>query len=443
MVIVCILSFFFSFSSFLFIELLLLHAHIHTHALHPYPFKTLPLLSSSSSSSSRLKQCCTIDHLIASPLAFANTTQASKFWVKFSDIPALQHPSIRTTQGSITHVDTVRKLATIKSTTTGETLEHSYDYFIAATGLRRVWPVVPQSLTREEYLLETSEHVRSVQNATEGVVVIGGGAVGIEMAAELKLMEPQLRVTLVHSRDKLLSAEPLPDDVREAALKCLKEGGVDVILGRGRVLANSTTQSEDGKSLQKLTLQDGSHLTASHVISAVSAQLPTTSYLPSQVLDEEGLVKIDPEFKFLSNGPNHERHFAIGDIARWSGIKRCGGAMAMGHRAAETVHKQILNDRANVGLKIEPWPEMPPMIALAVGKKAVVYDPTAGCRYGEDQMKIFFDDDLGFKGCWNHLSMSEPWTLADSKTLPEATCRGETAGVAGHVRDAIDAIKIS
>lgn len=51
----------------------------------------------------------------------------------------------------------------------------SYDYLIAATGLRRPFPVQSQAQTRKAFLLEAGEHIHSVQNATAGVVVVGGG----------------------------------------------------------------------------------------------------------------------------------------------------------------------------------------------------------------------------------------------------------------------------
>jgi hypothetical protein len=44
-----------------------------------------------------------------------------------------------------------------------------------------------------------------------------------------------------------------------------------------------------------LTLEDGSHVVASHVINAISKSVPSTKYLPSSVLDGEGLVKINKQ----------------------------------------------------------------------------------------------------------------------------------------------------
>jgi NADH dehydrogenase FAD-containing subunit len=232
------------------------------------------------------------DHTIGSPLALSSPDYATKAWRKFDDIAALQHPSVRITQGSLMNVDPDQRVATIRLSGSEQTEEDRYDFFIAATGLRRVWPVVPQSLTKEKYLAETADHIECVTTASHGTVVIGGGAVGIEMAAEAKLCHPHTSVKLVHSRSKLLSSEPLPDEVKNLALEALRDAGVEVFLS-ARVTATTASIGPDGQPMQTLTLQDGSHLVASQVISAISRSVPTTSYLPKKALDSEGLVKID------------------------------------------------------------------------------------------------------------------------------------------------------
>ena len=233
------------------------------------------------------------DHLIGSPLAFASNAYATKAWAKFSDIPALQHPDVDCVQGSLVQVSPDVMEATIKLNMTGETVHRSYDYFIAATGLRRNFLVVPQSLTKKRYLLETATHVRETQHAEQGVVVIGGGAVGIEMAAETKLCHPSIKVTLVHSRDQLLSAEPVTSECKEVALHALREAGVEVILNQ-RVM--DVTADDQKKALARIvTLQDGTTIPASQIITAISKSVPATSYLPRSVLNDDGLVRIDDQ----------------------------------------------------------------------------------------------------------------------------------------------------
>lgn len=112
------------------------------------------------------------------------------------------------------------------------------------------------------------------------------------MASEIKTIEPWQKVTLVHSRDKLLSAEPLPDDFKDRSLEMLKETGVEVILGQ-RVIETATVQSDGEPTSWKLTLSGGQHIKAGHVITAISRSSPTSGYLPSAALDKDGYVKID------------------------------------------------------------------------------------------------------------------------------------------------------
>lgn len=113
--------------------------------------------------------------MIGSPLALASKEYALKAWTRFVDLPALHTPEISFTQGSVISVDCEEKKASIRETGSSTIRDESYDFLVASTGLRRAWPVVPQSLKREEYVLEVNEHIERVKNAREGVVVIGGG----------------------------------------------------------------------------------------------------------------------------------------------------------------------------------------------------------------------------------------------------------------------------
>ncbi|CZR68822.1 related to pyridine nucleotide-disulphide oxidoreductase AMID-like [Phialocephala subalpina] len=350
-------------------------------------------------------------HLIGSPLALAYEDFAQKAWVKYDDLPALKAPGVSWVQARATSVDPEMKVAIITNTLSGETTEESYDYLIVSTGLRRDWPTVPQSLRRKEYLAEATAHIRAARSARE-CVVIGGGAVGIEMAAELKLVEPSLDVKLIHSRDRFLSSEPLPDEFKDRTAAVLREGGVDLILSR-RVNEIIPINKEDEKPLFDLTLSDGSVLKAGHVISAISHGIPSTSFLPPSSLNEHGYVNISSTLNFKSTAPNHLSHFAVGDIANWSGIKRCGAAMAMGHIAATNVYQQLLQKKFGSEPKFAEFPEVPPMIALAVGKQAVLYGEKEGTTWGEDKMDMMFGSDLGWSICWNYLRLGYDGTTGE------------------------------
>jgi thioredoxin reductase len=111
------------------------------------------------------------------------------------------------------------------------------------------------------------------------------------MAAELKILNPQQKVTLIHSRKRLLSSEPLPDDFAERVESILRETGVEVILGQ-RVIETTAVDAENDTRFWNLTLSDGRKLKAGHVLSAISQSIPTSTYLPKEALNAEGYIKV-------------------------------------------------------------------------------------------------------------------------------------------------------
>ncbi|KAI1113197.1 FAD/NAD(P)-binding domain-containing protein [Nemania sp. NC0429] len=349
-------------------------------------------------------------HIIGSPLAMASKEYAEKAWVEYKHVKVLQRPNVTFVQGTVTDVDCEDKRATIVDRRTQKTRVESYDFFVAATGLRRVWPVVPQALTREAYLKEVGAHCDRVLNSTAPILVVGGGAVGIEMAAELKHTKPSLQVTLAHSRDKLLSAEPLPDMVKDCALELAEQAGVDVLLSHR--LASSTpitTSADDGSQLlYEVEFTNGHKMVASEVITAISNSIPTSGYLPRDALDADGYVNVRPTMQLPAGVPNAESHFAVGDMIRWSGIKRCGGALYEGKIAASNVHEIMLQQHQQLDDDKEPdlmqLTEFPPMIGLAVGNSGISYG-AEGMNHGPQVMKVFFEDDLGFRIVWDHLRL--------------------------------------
>jgi hypothetical protein len=71
--------------------------------------------------------------------------------------------------------------------------------------------------------------------------------------------------------------------------------------------------------------------------------------------------------------------------------------MAMGHNAAFNIHQQMLESQFGHRPGFTEFPEVPSTIALAVGKKAILYNPSGGAQSGAEVMKNFFGDDLGLK----------------------------------------------
>jgi hypothetical protein len=215
------------------------------------------------------------------------------------------------------------------------------------------------------------------------------------MAAELKHINPSVQVTLAHSRGKLLSAEPLPDMVKDCALELAEQGGVDVLLNH-RLASSIPTKNADGLVEYEVEFTNGHKMVVSEVITAISNSIPSTSYLPETALDADGYVNIRPNLQLPAGVPNAESHFAVGDLIHWSGIKRCGGAMHMGKFAGWNIYQLMLQELQGKEPELNKLDEIPPMIGLAVGKNGVSFGPE-GMNHGPQVMHYFFEEDLGFR----------------------------------------------
>ena len=75
------------------------------------------------------------------------------------------------------------------------------------------------------------------------------------MAAELKLVHPSKAVRLVHSRGRLLSSEPLPDEVKDKTLELMRDAGVDVLLNsRVTEVKEVREGGEEGEEVYKVKI---------------------------------------------------------------------------------------------------------------------------------------------------------------------------------------------
>jgi hypothetical protein len=70
--------------------------------------------------------------------------------------------------------------------------------------------------------------------------------------------------------------------------------------------------------------------------------------------------------------------------------------MHMGYLAAVNIHQLIKKSLSGTIPDFMELDEVPPMIGLAVGRKALSYWPGGGTTSGEDVMEAFFGQDLGF-----------------------------------------------
>ncbi len=127
-----------------------------------------------------------------------------------------------------------------------------YDYLILATGSDYAAPMKPSALelthaARCEGVSAIHQRLAALHKQGGEVLVIGGGAVGVEMVGELAVRFPALKVTLVSSSARLLADQTAA--VSTAALQWCEQHGVRVLLGtRANRAVDAPAKSENATS---------------------------------------------------------------------------------------------------------------------------------------------------------------------------------------------------
>ncbi|KAI1370762.1 FAD/NAD(P)-binding domain-containing protein [Hypoxylon crocopeplum] len=139
--------------------------------------------------------------------------------------------SLEADGGKVTWIkDRVATIArdNVRLESTGE--EIPYEFLIVATGGGATDSLpsrVPANGKKEglELMREMQRRIREAKD----LVVVGGGAAGVELATDAKSKYPEKRVVLVHSRDAVMHR--FGPRLQAAAMDGIKELGIDIIVG--------------------------------------------------------------------------------------------------------------------------------------------------------------------------------------------------------------------
>lgn len=183
--------------------------------------------------------------------------------------------------------------------------EIGFDIAVIATGTRARIPPFPGTRLEGVLSLRTIadvERLRSKLNHGRRVVIVGGGYIGLEVAAVLREMGKD--VAIVEAEDRLLKrvcAEPTGRFFE----RLHRDFGVDVITG-ARVAGLTGDRQVDG-----VTLGDGRRLSADLVLLAVGAQANAELAQDAGLAVQDGIV-VDALGRTSAAGI-----YACGDCARY------------------------------------------------------------------------------------------------------------------------------
>ncbi|CDO72240.1 hypothetical protein BN946_scf184970.g92 [Trametes cinnabarina] len=193
--------------------------------------------------------------------------------------------------------------------------EIPYSALVLATG--SIWPG-PINFPQKD--ADVRAHINSWRSKYEKanhVVIVGGGAVGIETAGEVKEAWPQKKkVTLVHSENLLLN-DTYPDKFRKDIEQRVRRKGISLILGDKLDIPPEGTVG--------VTTEKGKELPDADLVVPAFGSRPNTGFISTlgqDVVTQHGTVRVD---KFLEV-PGHPGVFAAGDIIDWKEQKQAAKA---------------------------------------------------------------------------------------------------------------------
>ncbi|GES66314.1 putative mercuric reductase [Aspergillus terreus] len=231
-----------------------------------------------------------------------------------------------------------------------------YEYLVIATGASAGLPSRVPALDKQSGMEMLRIEQDTLRDATD-VVIVGGGSVGVELAADAKERYPEKNVTLVHSRDRLLNAR-FGRKLGEAALKELTGLGVNVRL-RERVVKESD---------QAVELPSGESIPCDYLVNCVG-QRPNSGLieaLSTESVSESGHIKVQPTLQIT--GPLFTRTYAAGDVIESDGVKNARGAIEQAEVVAENIVR-ALNSQKQIEYHVRWWEGM---TRLSVGLNKII-----------------------------------------------------------------------
>ncbi|OKL64231.1 hypothetical protein UA08_00706 [Talaromyces atroroseus] len=285
-----------------------------------------------------------------------------------------------------------------------------FAYLAVATGASLSEPgsmKYDDKLSSIQYLKSHQENVKK----SKSILIVGGGAVGIQIATDMKEYYPEKDVVVVHSREHLM---PLfHSKMHDLVKKRFDELGIKLVTG-SRVVVPTNGFPTDGSKFE-VHLTNGSKLTTELVILA-TGQTPNNSLIKdltpsgteSLINPENGFIRIRPTMQFLDK--KYPNLFAVGDIAD-TGL----------HKAARPGSAQAAVVAKNIQALVEgrepqehfSW--SPRAIHLSLGLKQNVKFRNPNVAEGQTEPSINMSEDghedLGVERAWARMGVSvdSPW----------------------------------
>jgi apoptosis-inducing factor 2 len=229
---------------------------------------------------------------------------ARDYWIPFDRFRRLDR--VRTVQATLTKLDLAARTV-VGRREDGATIVEQYDALIISTG-------VTNGFWRQPTLQSADDIGAGLRAAHErltaagSVVIVGGGAAAVSSAVNMATTWPEKRIDLYFPGERALGEyHPGTWERMRGRLTDLRVG---LHPGHRAVVSNGFAGDEiTGEPVHWSTGQPPA--SADAVLWAIGRVRPNTDWLPPELLDEHGFVRVTPELRV----PGHRGLFAVGDVA--------------------------------------------------------------------------------------------------------------------------------
>ncbi|KAI8601804.1 hypothetical protein EDD21DRAFT_373586 [Dissophora ornata] len=310
-------------------------------------------------------------HCIASYRALVQKDFAKNLWIPYTNLFPKTSPH-KVVQGTVQNIFHDHVLLSsdkpISSSDITDPWRIDFDYLVIATGSMVPSPAkwkVDSAAEGLRLLEKTQEDIKQ----SERIVIVGGGACGVEMAGELKYAFPSKSVTLIHQASDLVNYPKFPQSFKDHTRRYLESYGVEVILNERADIPGLSRENSVQKAERTIRLK-GSGRTIQSDLQFFSIGMSVDTSLLSTLLpagEESGKFDynsiLDPKTKAIRVKSTLQldhnafpRMFAIGDVSKADPVPTCMSAVAAGETSARNIIKLIHREekrRARRGIEDE------------------------------------------------------------------------------------------
>ncbi|GAB2022625.1 FAD/NAD(P)-binding oxidoreductase [Pseudolactococcus yaeyamensis] len=221
------------------------------------------------------------------------------------------------TQFSVSDIDMTNKVIKVVDLVEDNEFEDKYDKLILATGSYPSLPLVKGQFRDKLFIIKNyidAEKIKRFMRVSRSVIIIGGGAIGVEIAQLMN--NAKIQTTLIHASDNILNRY-LDKDVAEDVQKTLALRGIDIVTNsvvtdiQEETIENTNIHEGNvGKTISRVITRDGREFVADGVIYATGFR-PNTFLAADQLeLGDKGAIIVDDYMQ-----TSHPDVFAVGDCS--------------------------------------------------------------------------------------------------------------------------------